>query len=140
MSSLFKQFKMDQKKEDEGVTIEYGANEDGTIPTFYLYHRSGSNQRYTKALDRFSAPHKRLIDLGMLDEKTSNKIMLNTFCDSLLKGWDNVYNEKNELIPFSAGNAFQLLTQLPELYNDLFEQSGKASMFRAESVEQDVKN
>lgn len=138
--SLHKQFKTDAKKEQEGVEITYGPNADGTIPTFRVLRRGPSNDRYAKALERESAPYRRLLELGTLDPKVQERIMRRVFCTSVLVSWDNVQNEKGEAIAYSIENAISLFTELPELYLDLSDQAGKLSSFRAETQESDSKN
>jgi len=138
--SLFKQFKMDTNKEQNGIEVKYGANDDGTIPTFTLRRISNSNQVYTKTLERLSAPYRRLLQLGNLDDRTSNRILITTFCEAVLIGWQNVQNIKNELIPYSFDNAMKLLEELPELYEELRTQAATASLYRDETLEREAKN
>lgn len=138
--SLYKQFQMDATKEAEGVDITYAANDDGTIPTFRVLRRAAQNQRYVKALERESAPYRRLLDLGALDSKVQEKILRRVFCSSVLVGWSNVQDMQNADIPYNFDNAIKLFEGLPELYYDLAEQAGKLSAFRAEAQESDAKN
>jgi hypothetical protein len=140
MSSLFKQFKTDTDKEQAGVPIQYGANDDGTIPTFNVRRRGPSNQQYAKALQRETEQYRRQIEMNMLDEMISRQIMLKVFVATILVSWDNVQGEDGKLIPYSKDNAMKLFNALPDLYNDLVEQSGKLSLFRVEVAEQDAKN
>ena len=138
--SLFAQFKTDEQKEKDGALITYAPNNDGTIPTFRILRRSASNQRYVKALERESAPYRRLLDLGVLDPVSQEHILRRVFCSSILVGWKYVVNEKGEDIPFSFDAAMKLFEQLPDLYYDLAEQAGKVASFRLESQESDTKN
>jgi hypothetical protein len=141
MSSLFKQFKTDLKKEQEGIPVTYAANEDGSIPTFHVRRRGPTNPQWTKALERESAPYRRLLELGTLDPKIGDRIMLRVFCSSVLTGWENVQGQKNESrLAYTLENAIQLFTELPELYLDLSEQAGKLAGFRIETQESDAKN
>lgn len=138
--SLFKQFKMDAAKQEKGVLVSYGANDDKTVPGFRLLRRNNSNQRYTKTLDRETAPYRRLIELGTLDAKISDRIFMRVFCLAVLIGWDNVQDEEGKPIPFNLDNALNLFEQLPDLYDDLVAQSAKASLFKQETVDADAKN
>src|SRR3954469_12243509 len=118
--SLHKQFKTDEKKETEGIEVTYGPNDDKTIPTFRVARRGPSNQRYVKALERESAPYRRMLELGTLDSTVQAKIMRRVFCSSVLLNWDNVQDQKGKVIPFNFENAVKLFEELPELYDDLF--------------------
>lgn len=140
--SLHKQFKTDTKKETEGVLISYegAANEDGTFPSFRVLRRGVQNARYVKAIERESAPYRRLMELGTLPAEVEQKVLRRVFCTSVLIGWENVYTEKKEVLPFTFDNAMNLFNELPELYLDLSEQAGKLSSFRIETLESDAKN
>lgn len=138
--SIYKQFKLDDKKQHEGIEIQYGPNDNGSVPTFRLAHLSLNNQRYTKMLERESAPFKRLLALGVLDAETDNKIMVRAFCQCILLGWENVYDINNQAFPFSTENAIKLMIDLPELFLDLKHQAVDISKFRQAEVEQEAKN
>lgn len=140
MSSLFKQFKTDSRKETEGVLVTYGPNDDKTIPGFRLLRRNGSNQRYAKVLERETYPYRRLIELGTLDNKISERVFMRVFCLAVLIGWDNVQDEQGVSIPFNLDNAMKLFQELPDLYDDLFTQSNKIALFKQETFEADAKN
>lgn len=140
MSSLFKQFKMDAAKEESGVLLTYGANDDGSVPSFRVLRRANSNQRYAKTLARESQPYRRLIDLGTLDNYVSDRVFMRVFCTSVLIGWENVQDQNAQPIAFNVDNAITLFTELPELYDDLVAQASKASLFLAASTESDAKN
>lgn len=138
--SIFKQFKMDEKKELEGIEIPYGPNDDGTIPTFRILHQTSSNQKYARTLRRETLPHKRLIEMNALPQDKARLIGLRVFCLSILVGWDNVQDENDKLIPFSFDNAMELLQTLPSLYDRLNEESAKDSLFLQYSLENEAKN
>lgn len=139
--SLQSQFKMDATKETEGVDVKVGVtNPDGTEPTFRLLRRSPQNQRYAKTLEKEAQPFRRLLELGTLDAKVSQKILRTTFCRAVLIGWSNVQNTKDEPIPYSFVNAMQLFEELPELYEMLAEEAGKLASFRVETQDADAKN
>lgn len=138
--SLFKQFKMDAQKQDEGVLVCYGENSDKTIPGFRILRQNASNQRYARTLERETAPYRRLIALGTLDNKLSERIFMRVFCLSVLVGWENVYDEQGQPIPFNVDNAMKLFNELPDLYDDLVSQSSKAALFRQDANEADAKN
>ena len=138
--SLFKQFATDEKKEKEGIAVTYAPNEDGSIPTFHIRRRGPSNQQYVKALERESAPYRRMLELNALDNKTQEAIMRRVFCSSVLIGFENVQDQSGAAIPFNEKNAIRLFEMLPELYYDLSDQAGKLASFRVETQESDAKN
>lgn len=139
--SLFNQFATDTDKETKtGVQVSYGPNGDGTVPSFTILRRGPSNQRYTKTLERESAPYRRLLDLGTLDPKIQERVMRRVFCSSVLIGWEHVQTEDGKEIPFNFDNAVKLMETLPDLYYDLVTQADRAASFRTETLETDAKN
>ncbi len=138
--SLFKQFQTDAQKEKEGIAVTYAPNEDGSIPTFHIRRRGPSNSQWVKALERESAPYRRMLELNALDPKSQENIMRRVFCSSVLTGFENVQDQSGQEIPFNFNNAMKLFDVLPELYYDLSEQAGKLSSFRIETQESDAKN
>lgn len=138
--SLYTQFKTNAAKEVEGVEIQYGPNEDGTIPTFVISRMGKSNKRYTKALEAATRPYRRQIELGTMNNDTAESLFLGVFVDTVLKGWRNVKDETGNEIPFGKETAIKVLSDLPELYDDLQEKAKSASLFREEALEDEAKN
>lgn len=145
--SLSKQFKTDTTKEVDGVAIEFGANADGTVPTFWISRMSKANVAYTKALDKATRPYRRAMDLGTLDNDVAERIFAEVFATTVLRGWDNVQlsdvtGEESDtgFAPFNKENVLALFKRLPELYDDLQAQAKSAALFKTESIEAETKN
>src|ERR1051326_6199812 len=112
-SSLFSQFRTDNKKEQEGVPITFAPNHDGSVPTFTCSRMAQTNQKYVKALERITRPYKRQIQLQTLPNEKSDKIRMQVFIESILQSWENVQDENGNSIPYNAENAMKLFEQLP---------------------------
>ena len=138
--SLYKQYKTDNLKEVNGVEIETAQNEDGSFATFIISRAGESNKAYQKAIELASKPYRRQIDMGILEPAKAEEIYFNVFCETILKGWKNVFDENGEAIEFSIGAAKKLLTDLPELYKELNVNSNKLALFRVTGLENDSKN
>jgi len=145
--SLRSQFGTNTAKETEGVVIQFGENDDKTIPGFHISRMSRANVRYTKAMEVATRPYKRQIELGTLPNDTSERIFLDVFVRTVLRGWENVLlsdvtgNVKDTgFATFSEDNARKLFSNLPELFEDLQQQAKSASLFKEEEMEADSKN
>ncbi len=138
--SLHKQFATNHAKEVDGTWIDYGPNEDGTVPGFKLARMGKANKRYTKALDQATRPHRRAIELKALSEELSEKLLLDVFVVTVLLDWRNVQDKDGKPIAFNADNAKALFKELPELYEDLQDNAKQSALFRDEAVEEEVKN
>lgn len=145
---LHKQFKTDQNMERDGIIIDYGPNddlpkgEDGQHPPmrFRIARAGGANQAFNKTLERLTRPHRRAIQSGNMSMELSDKLYRQAFIESILIGWDNITTADGQPLPYSPENADKLFTDLPDLYTDLREQSNNASLFREESLQEDLGN
>lgn len=137
--SLYKQYRTDTLKEVSGFNYElaHAPNEDGTFPTFTLAYSGGTNPEYNKVLNDLIRPHERARAMGLLSNEVAEKIMLQTFCRAVLKGWKNVFDENGQELPFNVANAEKLMVDLPHLYEELREQAAKLSNYRSETLEQE---
>ena len=138
--SIFKQFGTDKKLEQDGVLVEYPANEDGSIPSFRLARMCRSNKRYMKAVEAATRPHKRAIELGTIKPETAEEVFLDVFVGTILLGWENIQDNVGLVIPFSKEAAKSLMKNLPDLYDDLQEKAKNMSLFHESEMEQEAKN
>lgn len=138
--SIFNQFETDTQKEIEGVRVTYGKNKDGSEIAFYICRMGNSNKKYQKALDAATKPHRRQAQLGTLDNALAESLMMGVFVKTVLKGWENVQRKNGEEIPFSEQAAIELMTMLPDLYEDLQAKASGAAIFREEALEDEAKN
>lgn len=145
--SLSKQFKTDEKAEQNGVPVEFSANADGTIPTFIVGRANRTNKKYMQALERITKPHRRALEMKTLPKEKGEEIWMQVFIQGNLFGWQNVLlsdvtgDEKAEgFAPFTNENAVALFKRLPDLYDDLASRSGEAANFRLAALEDEAGN
>lgn len=145
--SLAKQFATNSSKEIDGVAVQYGANEDGSIPEFIVSRMAKTNKKYAKAIEAATRPYRRQIEIGTMDNDVAERLFMGVFADTVLKSWQNVKlsdvtgNPKDEgFAEFTKENAISLFKNLPEMYDDLQEKAKSASMFREEVLEEEAKN
>lgn len=118
----------------KGVTIDY--------PGFSItIHRAGgSNKKYATALAAKIKPHRQRFDRGLLDDETSNKILLEAFVEGVVVGWSGNIGPGGKKAEFSHENCVKLFTDLPDLYEDVRTQANDAATFREEQEEIEEKN
>lgn len=145
--SLRKQFGTDAAREVEGVEVQFGENADKTIPAFRIARATKTNKLYSKALEKATRPYRRQIDLGTMSNSVGDALFMGVFVDTLLLGWSNVKladvtgnDADTGDASFNRENAIQLLTALPELYEDLQEKSKQASLFRDDKLDDEAGN
>ncbi len=138
--SLYKNYATDPVKENEGVPVEFEANEDKTIPTFIIARSADGNKAFTKYSEQAMKPYRRQIQLKTLPQEKDEEIFNDVFVTTILKGWSNVRDEKNQPLEFNKKNALKLLKDLPEVYRTLRDASNNVELYRLEILEEDAKN
>jgi hypothetical protein len=147
--SLSKQYATNQDAESSGVPVQFPANADGTIPTFWIARAARSNARYLKALERLTKPHRRALELKTMPPAQAEDIFRQVFVDGNLVRWENVLlsdvlgepaGDENEKAPMTRDNAIALFTRLPDLYAELQETSNSATKYLTETLEDEAKN
>lgn len=137
--SLYKQFETNKEAELDGIWVEIGDGEEAPA-AFKIARMSKSNKRYTKAIEKATRPHKKAIELDILNENLAEKLMKDVFVSTVLLNWRNVKNREGNVMEFNKENALQLFKDLPDLYNLLEEQAKTASLFREAELEGNSKN
>ncbi len=134
--SLYKTFKTNTALEVGGKWFEINpANDDGSKPGFLLARRSSKNTKFSAAMERVVRQHKGDIDRGTMDPETSQKVLVETFVDTVLKDWRNVFDEDDKLMPFTRDNALKLFADLPDLFTTLQEVSGNLVNYQDKLIE-----
>lgn len=135
MSNLYKRFETSDKLATKGFPVKLDKNDDGTVPTFHIARSHTSNQLFAKAVkDHYPEGSDNLSD----EELTKRNVLV--FVDGNLIGWDNVQDREGQALKFGRDNAVQLMTDLPELFEVLRNESVKLSNYLKANEEKAVKN
>lgn len=138
--NLYEQFGTNKDLETEGRTITYGPEGSTTSPEFTIARMGSRNRAYQAMFAKRTKPYQRQISNGTVDNSVLEKIMLEVFCKTVLKGWKNVTDRAGKPLEFSVENAVQLFNDLPDLYADLLNQAQSAETFRVEELDEVAKN
>lgn len=125
MTTFYDQFATDGDAESQGVWLDYGSA--GRVR---VARAGGSNVRFTRRLEAFGKKYKRQIELEILDDSVAEKELIQIYADTVILGWEDVKGRDGKDLPFSKPNVVQLLTDLPELFRDIREQSTRLALFR----------
>lgn len=107
---------------------------------FRIARAGGANSAFAKALERESKQHKRAIQTKTLSNEKANEIYLRAFIAGCLLGWENVRDKKGNELTYTFDTALKLLTDLPDLFNDLREAANDAALYREADLEHDLGN
>jgi len=138
--SLYKQFSTDKNLEKVGIVLEYGPNSKGEEIEIRIARAGGANKRYDTLLEVRLKPHRRQIQAETFSREQQEKIFLDVFAETVVLGWNNVEDADGNVMDFNKENVIKLFTDLPDLYEDVKAQSGKAALFRQQVLEEDAKN
>jgi len=137
--SLRDDFKTDLDAVQNGIWVDFSANEDNTVPKFKLCRMSDANKEYAKGLNR---EVKKMGRRNISDDE-DQKISLELFCRHILIGWENVQLEDDgENLEFNFVNAVNLLSDptYSDLYKRLRQESNEIENFQRRELEEDSKN
>lgn len=133
MTSFYEKFKTDKKAEaQDGIWLDYGAA--GRIR---IHRAGGANQRFSELAKARLKPYTRQMQMGTLDPKLSQDIMIGMYADAVIVEWDGVKGESGELLEFNRENVVKLLTDLPDLFGDIQTAAQDHSLFLA-SVQEEI--
>lgn len=138
--SLYKQFKTDNTLERNGIVLEYGNNADGNPISIRIARAGGANSQYTRLMEARVKPYRRQIQNETIEKTMVEKILREVYAETIVLSWENVTDETGEELPFTVQNCIKLFEDLPDLFQDIQDQSQRAALFREEVLETDSKN
>jgi hypothetical protein len=130
MSNLFKKYETNPQMEAEGVRIPI----DGCV--FICRRAGGGNRRYRAAMAlhasaRGDAVNSEDQDVAMSAE---DEIVMQTFADAVVIGWENVDNRDDQPWEFTKENFLELMRACPEVWLRLRMEARDAQNYREKVV------
>jgi hypothetical protein len=107
-------FKTDKDLEENGVIFVI---DDKT--NFKLRHFASTNVKMKAAMAAHHKPYARQVELGTLDQKKSDEILVKMFIDASLISWEGIEIDGKPL-ECTKENALMLFTRLPALFDSLY--------------------
>lgn len=133
--SLYSLFKTNSNLETNGIWIEYGKN-----TRIKIARAGGQNKKYLASATKMNTEYKHQIANDLLEEELAEKLLLDVFVDTVILDWKGVTDEKGIELPFCTENVRQVMTDLPDLFQDLRRMAGTLSLFREEIIANESKN
>ena len=148
--SLYKQYKNNDKKESDGVPVKFG---DATIT---IARAGGGNKRMAfisqESTNRIEELQSEVLKLSDNDDPTeaemeklaalmkeSEGIMVKYYANAVVLGWKGVEDEDGNTLEFTKSNVVKVLTDLPEVLNEIKEKSSSLELFRDKKVKKTKK-
>ena len=140
---LYELFRTNPDLEKNGVEYE-GENFLITIA-----RAGGANKRYARMLEQHSRPYRRALQTETLGNDKAMELLYMTYADAVIIAWKTKVNGEwvegiegpdGELLPFTRDNVIMTFKQLPDLFLEIQEQSGKVSIYRQDILESEAGN
>ncbi len=138
MANVYKEFGTNQEQEQEGVWIKYGDAEDSY--EIKLARAGGNNKRFAKVLERKSRPHRRKLETNTAPAGLAERLLIETFAETVVLDWKNVDGPDGEPFLFSKKNCIKLFNDLPDLFAMIRDEAQAAVNYQSAELEEDEKN
>jgi len=139
--SLASRFKTDSKAANEGIWVEFEANDDGSIPKFKISRMSSQNKVYQKSARKHSKGLNSNGAVRNISDEQFDEMTLDIFVDSILLGWENVQpKDDGKEYLYTKENAKALLSDpnWVDLYDELANIANSKESFKKK--EEEAKN
>ncbi len=117
-SNLDVLFKTDKSLETEGIWIDFSEKIGFLCKRFGGYNAPGVK----RAVAKYHKPYARQIEKGTLPPEKEARILTRAFVESTMIGWKGIEVDGEE-IEFSVEAAVDLLTDLPDLLEEIIKAS-----------------
>jgi len=129
IASAYALFESSAEAEANGVWIPIGPFK------FKIARAGGGNQAFSKeAMKRFK-PFQAAISNETMPKEIADQMVIDIFVDTIVLDWKDVGDREGKPIEFSKEAAKTLLTELPNLFQELQAQAQKTGNFRKENLE-----
>jgi len=135
MSNTYKKFQTNKEAEQKGVVLDYG---DGMC--IRIARAGGSNIKFEKAVQSKMRKYELQSKHGLLEPEQMRTIFREVLAETVVLGWEGVTDENGASMTFTKDNAIKLFTDLPDLMDDVLEQSRKVALFRSQIQEEESGN
>lgn len=133
--NIYDKFGTDKKLEQEGVTLDYG---DGL--EVRIARAGGSNTKFEKAVQLKMRKFGLQAKHDLLDADQMREVMREVLAETVVLGWSGVTDREGNALPFNRENCIKLFKDLPDLFEDVLEQSRKAALFKTVVLEAESGN
>jgi hypothetical protein len=133
--STYKSFKTSENLERDGIILDLG-----DVGKFRIARAGGRNVRYQKRLEALLRPHRRALQTETMSEEVAREVTIQAFSETVILGWDGVTGPDEQPLPFSVDNCKRLLSDLPDLFNEIRRFAENSSLFLDSIKEAEAKN
>jgi hypothetical protein len=133
--SIYEKFGTNKDAEQGGIILDYG---DGL--TIKIARAGGSNIKFEKAAQAKMRKFGLQAKHDLLEPEQMRTIFREVLAETVVLGWTGVTDRDGNELPCTKDNIIKVFTDLPDLFDDVLEQSRKASLFKETILESEAKN
>lgn len=137
---LYDQFETDNKKESEGIILNYGKNSKGDPIDIRIARAGGANAKFARVAEVVMRPYRRHIANESIDINVVEDLLRKVYAKSVVLGWSGVEDRDGNDLPFTEDNVVKILTDLPDLFKDIRDMAEKQALFKRDALEKEAKN
>lgn len=136
--SIRSMFGTDAKTEREGVWLDFGEFRVRAA------RAGGANKKYQRTLEELSRPHRRAMQLDLMDNDLAMDILRQVYARSVITGWQTKVDGelvdgiegKDGLVPVSEENILAIFRELPDLFDSVQVDASKIALYRTKLREE----
>jgi hypothetical protein len=129
---LKKNYATDKVAEIAGIEKDFG---DGL---FIKIARIG-NSEYKKFFQKLTKPHQKAIRRGVLSDEVADRLLIEAMANKIVLDWRGMFEGQTE-IQYSTENCIRILTEYPDLKDQINEIANEMESFKTEDDEELEKN
>lgn len=133
--SIYSKFKTDKRAEQEGIILDYG---DGI--TIKIARAGGSNLKFEKAVQAKMRKYGLQAKHDLLEPEQMRTIFREVLAETVVLGWTGFDDGEGNMLTCTQENVLKVFTDLPDLFDDVLEQSRKSSLFKNNVLEAEAGN
>ena len=133
-SALYSQYQTDPAAEVDGVWVR------DLAPGVHVKVARHNNAKHKAVSVRLARPYRAQIDRETLSEEVAEDLVIRAMAEAIVIDWEGMTDEDGNILEPTVANKVKILTDLPDLRADIAQAARTQDLYRAESIEEALKN
>ncbi len=125
---------------DENLESGQGVEAEYPFGTFIINRAGGMNKKFSRVFNAKLKPHRRKYEQGVLEDDIQERILAETYAETVILGWKDVHDRNGKKLTFNVKNCVKLLLDLPDFFAELQNQANSFATFKADQENIEEKN
>jgi hypothetical protein len=129
---IYDKYETDEKAENEGIKVYL----DEAL--FYVARANSNNKKWSKKWARIALEKKG--NTRVMTSEELRDLTKDIYSEAIIVGWENVVGRDGKEIPYNKENVKKLLTDLPDLFEEIAAVAQNAANYNKSAIEEITKN